>query len=273
MRKPANHPRATGKTETPPEEHFPLSGTDAAARRARLELDALLDDAPALASRLPPGFADGAERYVALLLLANARLNLTRVTAPADVARLHLLDALSALPLLPADLGSAVDLGSGGGVPGIPLALARPDVAWVLVDSVHKKANVLREITAELGLTNVSVVAERAETLGHDRTHRGRHDLAVARACAMLPVVVELALPLLAIGGRLLAWKGPIGEGDRELSAGAAAARLLGGGEPEVVDPGLPALGGHRLIVVRKERANDARYPRRPGEPSRRPLG
>jgi 16S rRNA (guanine527-N7)-methyltransferase len=250
-----------------------LSGTDASARRARLELDALLADEPALADRLPPGFAAGAERYVALLLAANARLNLTRVTVPADVARLHLLDALSALPLLPADLGSGVDLGSGGGVPGIPLALARPDVAWVLVDSVRKKADVLRAIAAELGLTNVSVEAERAETLGRDPLHRERHDLAVARACAALPVLVELALPLLALGGRLLAWKGPPTEGDPELSAGTAAARLLGGSVPEVVDPGLPALGGHRLIVVHKERATDARYPRRPGEPSRRPLG
>ena len=117
-----------------------------AAHLARVELERLLEtDAPALRATLPPGFADAGEAFVALLLEANARTNLTRIVEPLDVARLHLLDSLSALPVLDGLRPSrALDLGSGGGVPGIVLALARPDVAWTLVDSVHRKADAMR---------------------------------------------------------------------------------------------------------------------------------
>ena len=192
--------------------------SDAAAAALR-ELDRLLEaDAPALRADLPPGFPDAAAHYVGLLLEANARLNLTRIVEPAAVARLHLLDALSALPLVDAASPSrALDLGSGGGVPGIVLAIARPDVSWTLVDSVRKKADALRSFVSALGLPNVAVVAERAELLGRDPSHRERHDLLTARACAPLPVLAEYALPLLLVGGRVLAWKGRVGT--PELSA------------------------------------------------------
>ena len=242
------------------------------AGAARLELDRILQaDAPALRAALPPGFADAAERYVELLVSTNARMNLTRVTEPADVARLHLADALAAVPFLDRlRPTSAVDLGTGGGVPGLVLALARPDVCWTLVDSVRKKADAVREFARALSL-DVTVVAERAEALGRDPAHRERHDLVVARACAALPVLAEYALPLLAVGGRLLAWKGPIAED--ELRAGSAACRLLGGGPPQIERSGIAALGEHRFVVVHKVAPTPDRYPRRPGEPSRRPLG
>ena len=236
------------------------------ARAARAELERLL---PPGWGDLPLGFADAIERYVALLLDANRRLNLTRVVEPADVARLHLLDALAALPHL--DGTDAVDLGSGGGVPGIVLALARPGMRWLLVDSVRKKADVLRGFVDALGLDNVEVVAERAELLGRDPARRERHGLVVARACAALPVLAEYALPLLAVGGRLIAWKGPIG--DDELRAGAAAAGRLGGGTPSVEPAGFEALGDHRFVLVDKRSPTPPAYPRRPGEPARRPLG
>ena len=140
---------------------------EADARAARLELERILGHRPL---QLPPGFADAVERFVALLLAANRRINLTRVTEPAAVARLHLLDALSALPLIDGleHRARGLDLGSGGGVPGLVLALARPEQRWVLVDSVRKKADVLRDFVAALGVDNVEVIAERAEILGHD---------------------------------------------------------------------------------------------------------
>jgi 16S rRNA (guanine527-N7)-methyltransferase len=251
-----------------------LSQTDGAAvaaHAARLKLESLLTSSR-LDARLPAGFLDRCERYVALLLDANARLNLTRVTQPAEVARLHLLDALAALPLIDAwGVRSAVDLGSGGGVPGIPLALARPDVRWLLVDSVGKKAEALRSFAAELGLVNVEVAAARAEDLGRDPEHRERHDLVAARACAALPVLAELALPLLRVGGTLLAWKGPLTAGSDEFVRGAAAAALLGGGEP-IIHASLAPLGDHILVEVPKVGPTPDRYPRRPGEPGRRPL-
>jgi 16S rRNA (guanine527-N7)-methyltransferase len=132
-------------------------GAATAALAARQHLERLL--ATASLPDLPPAFADAAQRYVELLLDANQRLNLTRVVEPEAVATLHLLDALAALPLLDQLAPtSAVDLGSGGGVPGIPLALARRDVHWVLVDSITKKAAALRGFVEALGLRNVEVV-------------------------------------------------------------------------------------------------------------------
>ncbi|HEX2766535.1 MAG TPA: 16S rRNA (guanine(527)-N(7))-methyltransferase RsmG [Candidatus Limnocylindria bacterium] len=244
------------------------------ARAARVELLRLLEaDAPTLATTLPAGFADGVERYAALLLDANDRLNLTRVVEADGVARLHLLDALSALPIVDAlHPRRAVDLGSGGGVPGIVLALARPDVAWLLVDSVAKKVAALAEMIEALGMAGrVEARAERIETLGRDPGWRETADLVTARACAPLPVLVEYALPLLRVGGRLVAWKGPIGED--ELGAGGRAADLLGGEVSDVRATGIGALGDHHLVLVDKRRATPERFPRRPGEPSRRPLG
>ena len=244
------------------------------AAEAFAELECLLDaNAPGLRATLPPGFADAVTRYVELLLVANDRLNLTRVVEPAEVARLHLLDALSALPTIderPA-AGATIDLGSGGGVPGIVLALARPTMRWALVDSVGRKADALRGMVESLSLTNVDVSAQRAELLGHDPQWRESADLVTARACAPLPVLAEYALPLLRSGGRLVAWKGPIG--DAELAAGARAAELLGGARPEVRGTGIDALGDHRFVVVEKTTPTPPRYPRRPGEPSRRALG
>ena len=275
MRKPADQPLVTGKTETPPERHFRLPSIDEAeAAGARRALEDLLAAMPAIAEGLPPGFMDAVERFVGLLLIANRRVNLTRVTAPGEVARLHLLDSLAALPQVDALAPSeAIDLGSGGGLPALPLAMARPEMRWTLVDSVGRKAAILAEFVEELDLPNVRVIPDRVETLGQSAQHRERYPLVTARACAALPVLVELALPLLAVGGSLLAWKGPLSEADEEVRRGQAAAGQVGGGRLRIVDPGVAALGGHRFVIVPKQRATDARFPRRPGEPGRRPLG
>jgi 16S rRNA (guanine527-N7)-methyltransferase len=247
---------------------------DETAAGARRALEELLAGLATIADGLPPGFPDAAERFVALLLAGNRRLNLTRVTAPGEVARLHLLDSLAALPQIDRMVArEAIDLGSGGGLPAIPLALARPELRWTLVDSVGRKATILAEFARALGLQNVTVLAERAEAIGRNPVHRERYGLVTARACAALPVLAELALPLLAIGGSLVAWKGPLGESDEEVRRGRAAIGQLGGGDLRIVDPAVTALGGHRFVIVRKERITDARFPRRPGEPARRPLG
>ncbi|HET6744816.1 MAG TPA: 16S rRNA (guanine(527)-N(7))-methyltransferase RsmG [Candidatus Limnocylindria bacterium] len=248
-------------------------GAASAAREVRCWLEQLLGAAPQIGDALPDDFAARAEAYAALLLHANQRLNLTRVTEPYEVARLHILDAVAAIGLVDeTGAQAAVDLGSGGGVPGIPLAIARPEVRWLLVDSVGKKVAVLQEFIDELGLANVSVISERAETLGQSSEHRERYDLVAARACAALPVLAELALPLLSVGGTLIAWKGPLADEDAELRRGRAAAALLGAGEVRVLPASEPVLGGHTFVMATKERPTPAGYPRRPGEPGRRPL-
>lgn len=227
-----------------------------------------------MAEELPADFAERAQAYVELLLRANLRLNLTRVTDPHEVARLHLLDAVAPVTLLDTcGAESAVDLGSGGGVPGIPLAIARPDVRWLLVDSVAKKAHVLKEFVHALDLRNVSVIAERAETLGQSSLHRERYDFVAARACAPLPVLAELAMPLLAIDGTLVAWKGPLTDADEEVRRGRSALELLGGTLDVVRAAGPVILGGHTIVIASKRTPTPSIYPRRPGEPGRRPLG
>ena len=245
---------------------------EADARAARDAFERLLEtDAPHVVPLLPPGFNDAAERFVDLLLEANARLNLTRVVEPDAAARLHLLDAVAALPLIdrvaPA---AAVDLGTGGGVPGIVLALARPDVSWMLVDSVRKKVDAVAGIASALGLTNVETRSDRAETLARSAV-RETFDLVTARAVAAMPVLAEYALPLLRVGGTLIAWKGAIGAAEQR--SGELAAVQLGGGPPDVIPTAIPSLGDHRFVLVRKERPTPSRFPRRAGEPGRRPLG
>ena len=239
------------------------------ARAARAELERLLEGSTL---ELPAGFLDHAEAFVALLLEANGRLNLTRVVEPAAVARLHLLDSLAALPIVDAmAIDRACDLGSGGGVPGMVLALARPHLHWTLVDSVRKKADAMQSFADTLEVQNVSVVGERAEVMGREPRYRESFDLVTARACAALPVLVEYALPLVRAGGFLLAWKGPISVD--ELSAGRAAAAQLGGGNPGLHPPAFETLGDHRFVIVPKDGPTPDRFPRRPGQASRRPLG
>ena len=242
------------------------------ARAARAELERLLDaEAPAVSAAMGPPVLDMLERYVALLLETNARMNLTRVVEPEAVARLHLLDALSALALLTDRApGRALDLGSGGGVPGLVLAISAPDTRWTLVDSVRKKVNALAGFVRALGLDNVDVRAVRAEDLGRGPERAG-FDLVTARACASMPVLLEYAMPMLRVGGGLIAWKGAMSPA--EARDGRAASTLLGGGEPRPRPTAIASLGDHVLMVVDKERPTPERYPRRPGEPARRPLG
>ena len=247
---------------------MPDTHAEADARAARAELEHLLTDA---GLTLPAATLDQLQRYVGLLLDANERLNLTRVVEPAAIARRHLLDALSALPTLDAAAPArALDLGSGGGVPGLVLAIARPEMQWVLLDAVRKKAEALRAFATSLELANVEVIADRAELLGRGPA-RDSFDAVTARACAALPALVELALPLLRVGGTLVAWKGPIG--GEELAAGGRASGLLGGSQPIVEPAGPAALGDHRFVIVTKVEETPERYPRRPGQPVRRPLG
>ena len=191
------------------------------------------------------------------------------------MARLHLIDALAALPIPRRAWHARRDRPRIGWRPArrCRWRSRAPDIEWTLVDSVGKKATVLRDFAEALGLRNVTVLGERAELLGRDPRHRERHETVTARACAPLPVLAELGLPLLAIGGALLAWKGPLSESDEEVQRGRVAIGRLGGGSLQIRDPGLPALGGHRLVIVAKERATPSRFPRRPGQPGQRPLG
>jgi 16S rRNA (guanine527-N7)-methyltransferase len=177
-------------------------------------------------------------------------------------------DCLVLVDLLPRG-ARVVDVGSGGGLPGLPLKLARPDLEMTLIEASRQKAAFLVQAGARLGLEGVQVVAARAEEAGRGPL-RETFDAAVARALAPTPVLVELCLPLVRVGGRLLAMKT---EASAELEAAAFAIRELGGGSAEVRPAPSSARERGVVVVIEKERPTPAAYPRRPGLPARRPLG
>jgi 16S rRNA (guanine527-N7)-methyltransferase len=196
---------------------------------------------------------------------------LTAVRDPAEIARRHVVDSLAAVPeLRRLEIRSFVDIGSGGGFPGIPLAAALPADRALLVESIGKKAAFLDAATVATGLGDrVDVAATRAEDLAADPRHRERWPGVVARAVAALPELVELAFPLLATGGSLVAWKGDLEEA--ELAAGRRAVAALGGGRVAVVQGPAGSLPGHRLVVVTKRGRTGAGFPRSPAARKRQP--
>lgn len=222
--------------------------------------------AAAFGADLEGALGDALAAFLQRLLETNRAFNLTAITEPEEAWRKHVLDSLSLLPLLRAqpELGSIADVGSGGGLPALPLALALPERSFTLVEATGKKASFLAEVSRELGLRNVVVVPERAETFGQG-DGRGRFDAVTARALSRLPVLLELTLPLLRVGGLCLALKGE--QAQLEIEEARAALRLLGG---EARAPQRTETG--TIVIVDKLRPTPARYPRRPGEPKRSPL-
>ena len=200
-----------------------------------------------------------------LLLLAKLISDWPGLVAKPDLALIE--DCL----VLTDHLGGArtvVDVGSGAGLPGLPLKIVRPELELTLVESDQDKAAFLVHACAALGLAGVDIVARRAEEVGHDPRFREAFDVATARALAPLPVLAELCLPLVRVGGRLLAQKT-----ERENVAAAATAIEVLGGALEGVHPS-PSLArsAGTVVVIEKVRPTPAAYPRRPGVPARKPL-
>ncbi len=241
-----------------------------AAERAVLErgLDLLGLD-------LDPATLAAISRHAALVLAWTHHLNLTATRDPEAFLRDHVLDSLTAVPLLRArGIDRFLDLGSGAGLPGVPLALALPAERCLLVEARAKKAAFLERAILELGCRDrIAVVAERAEEVALRPAERAAWPAATARAVAPLAELIELALPLLQVGGVLVAWKGARLE--EELPAAERAAAIMGAAPPEVVEPagselrGL--LGARRLVIVEKRRPTPAGVPRSPAVRRRRP--
>jgi len=199
------------------------------------------------------------DRYVELLLDANRRMNLTRIKDRDEAMTRHIADSLTLLSHLPAGKFRFADVGSGGGVPGIPVAIARPDVTVVLIESTKKKAAFLRDAVRELGVSNVTVDDRRAEDVGGSEM-RESFDVVVARAVATMDWLAEWCLPLAKPGGKFLAMKGP--KVADELPIASRAIKLLGGGEPIIHPTNLPGAEGHVIVEIPKLRKTDAKYPR-----------
>ena len=238
-------------------------------------MERLLTGAAALGIRLDRGQVERFRAYHEALVHWNRRVNLTSIVDEDRVQSHHFLDSLTAASALPRPIlqhGRIVDVGSGAGFPGVPLKIAFPGLSLALVESTGKKAEFLERLVGLLGLYGVEVLAGRAETLGREPRLRERFDAVLARALGPLPVVAELTLPFARLGGALIAQRR--GDLAREVEDAAPALRALGGGAADVRFVDLPDLAdGRALVVVAKVAPTPERYPRRPGAPSKRPIG
>lgn len=210
------------------------------------------------------------DAYYALLVDWNGRMNLTAITDPVEVAQKHFADSLLPLAFGMIPEGArCIDVGTGAGFPGMPLAIARPDLKVTLLDSQRKRCDFLSAVCDELQLPNVTVLHARAED-GARGALREQMDVAVARAVAPLNVLAEYLLPYVRVGGRMLCWKGPAVR--EEMAAGERACKMLGGQAEGLYR--LPIEGReHYVHSAIKISATARRYPRKSGTPSKDPLG
>ena len=216
-------------------------------------------------TNLIPRLAEFAE----MVLERNQVMNLTAITEPKDVATLHLLDSLELVKLVEPDTEKLVDVGCGAGFPGVPVAIAAPELEVTLLDSLGKRVDFLREACEKLGLENVECVHARAEEFAGE--HRESFDTAVSRAVAALPVLCELCLPLVKVGGRMLAMKSA--NSDEEINLSKKAIGILGGKIQRVKDYTIPCTDVvHRVVCIEKIAATPKKYPRRYALIKKQPL-
>jgi 16S rRNA (guanine527-N7)-methyltransferase len=225
-----------------------------------------------LGLRLSPAQIEQFRLYEQELIEWNSRFNLTAIRTPEEIRTKHFLDSLTCtLALRESPPSRLIDVGTGAGFPGIPLKIIQPTLRLTLVESVGKKADFCRHIVRSLHQERVDVLQARAEEVGQARSQREGYDWAVARAVAALPVLVEYLLPLVRVGGKILAQKGE--SGPAEAHAAEPAMRILGGRLRQIIPITLPGVAEDRyLIVIDKIAATPTSYPRRPGIPALKPL-
>lgn len=211
-------------------------------------------------------------RFEEMLLETNKVMNLTAITEPGEVAVKHIADSLSCYDEKYFPEGaSLLDLGTGAGFPGVPLAIFRPDLTVTFFDSLQKRLNFLRDVCLETGLGKVAFLHGRAEEMAHQEAYRERFDLVTSRAVARLSILCEWALPYVRKDGLFIALKGA--QYEEELKEASNALRILGGTLEEVRPVTLPGLSDKRAVFyIRKSGTSPARYPRKPKMAAKHPL-
>lgn len=208
------------------------------------------------------------ETYYALLLEWNKKMNLTRITDPSEVAQKHFAD--SVLPLCDVSLPQGayvIDVGTGAGFPGIPLKILRPDLHLVMLDSVDKRITFLNEVLGRLSI-DAQTIHARAEDGGRSQL-RDSFDVALSRAVASAPVLMELMLPFVKVGGKAICYKGPSARND--FAQAERAIGLLGGRLGGIIEKQTP-WGARSLVFIEKVHATPKAYPRKAGTPSKQPI-
>lgn len=214
-------------------------------------------------------------KYYGNLIKWNEVMNLTTITGEKEVYSKHFLDSLSIVGLIPPQSFenlSVIDIGTGAGFPGLPIAIAFPDVQVTLVDSLQKRVRFLEETTQLLGIENVQVVHARAEDHARIESEREKYDIAVSRAVAKLNVLAEYCLPFVRKGGYFIAYKAE--KIKEEMEEGKKAVNILGGRVDQVISFQLPGTDyGRTLVQVIKDNHTSGKYPRKAGTPAKDPLG
>ena len=203
--------------------------------------------------------ADRFSKYMEMTLGWNEKVNLTSITEPAEFVKI-------------------IDIGTGGGFPGIPLAIVFPEKKFTLVDSLDKRMKIVQQMADEIGLKNVTTVHGRAEDLGQSKQYREKFDLCVSRAVANLSTLSEYCLPFVKVEGSFIAFKGP--DAEEEAMGAENAIMELGGALADIEEAGLfmddgtdlLADVGHMLVHIDKESKTPKKYPRKAGTPSKNPL-
>lgn len=213
------------------------------------------------------------EKYMEGILSWNEKVNLTNITDPAEFRIKHNADSLMCVDF--PEFQSAknvIDVGTGGGFPGIPLAVYAPDKNFTLLDSLNKRLKIIDELAGSLDISNITLVHGRAEDIARTKEHREKYDLCVSRAVSNLATLSEYCLPFIKVGGYLLAYKGPGAE--QEAEDAAKALKILGGRLVGIRETTMEEYGlDHRILVIEKVRNTPKTYPRKAGTPLKDPLG
>lgn len=224
-----------------------------------------------LKTQIPPEAVPQLDRYAQLLLEKNQVMNLTAITDPEQVARLHMLDCASLLAFQDLSGKRLLDVGTGAGFPGMVLKILVPTLDVTLLDSLNKRLDWLNEVCSTLNLSGIRTVHTRAEEGGRDPNLRERFDVVTSRAVAELPTLCELCLPYVKVGGIFLAMKSI--NADQELAASEKALQLLGARLEQVEDYTIPGTDiQHRAILLKKTAATPKTYPRPFAKIKKKPL-
>lgn len=212
------------------------------------------------------------EQYMEEILRMNESINLTAITDRDEFIQKHYVDSLlCAGDIAGKEFDRVLDLGTGAGFPGVPLAVVFPEKQFVLMDSLNKRIRIIQELCEKLGIDNVTAVHGRAEELARNKSYREKFDLCVSRAVANMSTLSEYCLPFVSVGGMFIAYKGP--DCEEEVRLAAKAIKLLGGGTAMIYKPKAGQLPfEHTFVKVKKEGKTPKTYPRKAGTPSKKPI-